>query len=87
MFIGTNLSKDNMYSVLDSCLLTDTEFTEGAEAWQAYPDPFPVVEMAPEDDEEEDSAHRGLKGNDMEGVTLLTGQKGGGAVVANKKNT
>ena len=42
VFIGIGMDEIDIYDSLQECLLTDEEFTMGAEAWQQFPDPFPA---------------------------------------------
>ena len=51
VFIGHGMDQDRITETLDRCLLTDTEFAEGPEAWAGFDDPFPPIEL--ETDEEE----------------------------------
>ena len=41
VFIGTDLDEAALVAQLDACLLTDTEFAAGPDAWAKLPDPFP----------------------------------------------
>ncbi|MGV7246109.1 GTP-binding protein [Caballeronia sp. M23-90] len=54
--IGTALDETHSRSVFDACLLTDSEWSQGAEAWAAFGDPFPSWEMD-DDDHEHDHDH------------------------------
>lgn len=40
VFIGQNIDFARLNAELDSCLLTDAEWSEGVDAWQRLPDPF-----------------------------------------------
>lgn len=51
VFIGHGMDQDRITEALDRCLLTDSEFAEGPEAWAGFDDPFPPIEL--ETDEEE----------------------------------
>ncbi|WP_432745612.1 zinc metallochaperone GTPase ZigA [Methylobacter sp. G7] len=42
VFIGQNIDIDQARQELDQCLLSDTELSAGAEAWQTYRDNFPA---------------------------------------------
>jgi len=42
VFIGIGIDEIQLYDSLQECLLTDEEFALGAEAWQLFPDPFPL---------------------------------------------
>jgi hypothetical protein len=54
--IGTALDETHWRSAFDACLLTDSEWSQGAEAWAAFGDPFPSWEMD-DDDHEHDHDH------------------------------
>ena len=41
VFIGIGIEKENLISRLNSCLLTDAEMNQGANAWLKFEDPFP----------------------------------------------
>jgi len=41
VLIGVQLDEPYTRALLDTCLLTDEELAMGAEAWAAWPDPFP----------------------------------------------
>ncbi|RAP33722.1 hypothetical protein DID75_01475 [Candidatus Marinamargulisbacteria bacterium SCGC AG-410-N11] len=41
VFIGTELDKDSIRKRLESCLLTEEEYQEGPEKWEAHTDPVP----------------------------------------------
>ncbi|NKY37472.1 GTP-binding protein [Nocardia speluncae] len=42
VFIGVRLDRPALRALLDSALLTDTEYTAGPGIWTGYPDPFPA---------------------------------------------
>ncbi len=50
VFIGMEMDEANIRRLLDSCLLTDLEYVQGPEAWSAYEDPFPAVELGSDDE-------------------------------------
>ncbi|MEU8381627.1 GTP-binding protein [Streptosporangium sp. NPDC048865] len=43
VFIGPDLDRDRILSLLDSCLLTESEALAGSDVWAGYPDPFASV--------------------------------------------
>ncbi|MCC9641060.1 zinc metallochaperone GTPase ZigA [Rhodopirellula sp. JC740] len=45
VFIGQGLDQQRIVDILDRCLLTDLEFTQGPDAWANYEDPLPAIEM------------------------------------------
>ena len=45
VFIGNSMDQSRVNGILDSCLLTDQEFDEGPDAWAAYEDPLPPIEL------------------------------------------
>ena len=49
VFIGTNLNENEneVYRLLESCLLTDEEYNAGRSRWLEFNDPFPVVSDIP----------------------------------------
>jgi G3E family GTPase len=49
VLIGQDLDQDHLESLLDQCLLTDREFSEGPENWAKLEDPFPPIELETED--------------------------------------
>ncbi len=51
VLIGADLDVPALEARLDACLLTDDELAAGADAWAAYPDPFPDWGNAFEDDD------------------------------------
>lgn len=46
VFIGIRLDRHHIRRLLDSALLTDTEFAAGPPAWRDYPDPLPAWDTA-----------------------------------------
>jgi G3E family GTPase len=52
--IGKELDEAHWRGAFDACLLTDQEWSQGAEAWVAFSDPFPSWEM---DDDDHDHEH------------------------------
>ncbi|MEN1679671.1 MAG: zinc metallochaperone GTPase ZigA [Planctomycetota bacterium] len=52
VFIGIEMDRPVIESMLEDCLLTDEEMEQGQEAWADYDDPLPAVEV------EEDDAER-----------------------------
>ncbi|RAP25785.1 hypothetical protein DID78_07260, partial [Candidatus Marinamargulisbacteria bacterium SCGC AG-343-D04] len=59
VFIGTGVDKEGIRRKLESCLLTDKEFSLGPEVWAGYEDPIPAWEFIEEesDVEEESLVH------------------------------
>lgn len=49
VFIGIDMDRPVIESLLESCLLTDDEMNEGPVAWESYADPLPPVEFAETD--------------------------------------
>ncbi|KQR79758.1 cobalamin biosynthesis protein CobW [Burkholderia sp. Leaf177] len=54
--IGTALDEAHWRSAFNACLLTDEEWSQDAQAWLAFGDPFPSWEMD-DDDHEHDHDH------------------------------
>lgn len=54
--IGAALDEAHWRAAFDACLLTDAEWSPGAQAWAAFADPFPSWEME-EDDHDHDHDH------------------------------
>lgn len=52
--IGKELDEAHWRGAFDACLLTDQEWSQGAQAWLAFSDPFPSWEM---DDDDHDHEH------------------------------
>ncbi|WAJ44242.1 GTP-binding protein [Mycobacterium sp. Aquia_216] len=46
VFIGLELDRDRVLSLMASALLTDTELAQGPRRWVAYPDPLPPWSVA-----------------------------------------
>lgn len=51
VIIGQGLDQERVEGMLDRCLLTDLELAQGPEAWEAYEDPFPQIELEMGDSE------------------------------------
>lgn len=49
VFIGQGLDQQRTEEILDSCLLTDTEFSQGGSAWAEFEDPLPPIELETEE--------------------------------------
>lgn len=49
VFIGIGMDEIELYDSLQSCLLTDEEFSAGIDAWQGFPDPFPKWNLTVDD--------------------------------------
>ncbi|QDU11006.1 GTP-binding protein [Gimesia aquarii] len=45
VFIGQGLDQERIERILDRCLLTDTEFELGPDAWSDLEDPLPQIEL------------------------------------------
>ncbi|MEO1614228.1 MAG: zinc metallochaperone GTPase ZigA [Planctomycetota bacterium] len=45
VFIGQGMDQARITETLDRCLLTDSEFEQGVEAWADFDDPFPAIEL------------------------------------------
>lgn len=54
---GLGLDHAALQARLDACLLTDTEMAAGADAWAAYPDPFPAWVDDFDDEDGHDHGH------------------------------
>lgn len=54
VFIGIDMDRPVIESLLESCLLTEDEMKEGPLAWESYADPLPPLELS-EPDSVEDS--------------------------------
>ncbi|MEM9644069.1 MAG: GTP-binding protein [Planctomycetota bacterium] len=52
VFTGHGIDQARITDVLDRCLVTDREFSQGPEAWGEFEDPFPPIEL---DVDEEDA--------------------------------
>lgn len=55
--IGTALDEAHWRSAFDACLLTDEEWSLGAQAWASFGDPFPSWEIDDHEDHEHDHDH------------------------------
>ena len=49
VLIGINMDRDSLTAMLDHCLLSDSELSEGELAWTSYPDPFSPWNVQAED--------------------------------------
>lgn len=49
VFIGIDMVRPVIESLLEQCLLTDEEMQQGSAAWKSYYDPMPKVAVDPED--------------------------------------
>ncbi|QDS88113.1 Putative metal chaperone YciC [Rosistilla ulvae] len=47
VFIGNAMAPQRIANILDACLLTDLEFTQGPELWANFEDPLPGIELQP----------------------------------------
>ncbi|QDV13113.1 Putative metal chaperone YciC [Rosistilla oblonga] len=47
VFIGNAMDPQRITNILDACLLTDLEFTQGPELWANFEDPLPGIELEP----------------------------------------
>ena len=52
VFIGIDMDRPVIESLLEGCLLTDEEMEEGPAAWARYDDPLPTIERDADDVEE-----------------------------------
>ncbi|MDQ0143735.1 GTP-binding protein [Cupriavidus necator] len=57
VLIGLDLDPAALQARLDACLLSDAEMAAGAQAWAAYPDPFPAWVDDFDDDHDHDHGH------------------------------
>ncbi|MGB0598172.1 MAG: GTP-binding protein [Rubripirellula sp.] len=57
VFIGHGMDQDRIVQSLDQCLVTDTEFAAGSEAWASFDDPFPLIELELDEDESTELSH------------------------------
>lgn len=55
VFIGIDMERESIESLLNECLLTDEEMAESPEAWAKYADPLPEIEYEDGDEELEGS--------------------------------
>lgn len=51
VFIGHGMDEERVTSILDECLVTDLEFSQGPEVWAEFVDPLPPIELQMEDDD------------------------------------
>lgn len=49
VFIGIEMDRPVIESLLEDCLMTDEEMAEGPDAWASYEDPLPMIEPEEED--------------------------------------
>ncbi|TWT73340.1 GTP-binding protein [Allorhodopirellula solitaria] len=49
VFIGNGMNEQNIRSILEDCLLSDSELAEGPEAWAGYEDSLPPIEIEAEE--------------------------------------
>ena len=49
VFIGQGLDQERIESLVDRCLLSDSEFAEGPHAWLELEDPLPPMELESEE--------------------------------------
>ena len=45
VFIGNAMDRERIVHILDSCLLTDSEYVAGPELWSQFEDPLPPIEL------------------------------------------
>lgn len=50
VFIGQGVDQQRVESILDHCLLTDLEYSQGPEAWANFEDPLPEIELESDDE-------------------------------------
>ena len=43
--IGNAMDRERIVHILDSCLLTDSEYVAGPELWSQFEDPLPPIEL------------------------------------------
>jgi G3E family GTPase len=58
--IGTALDETHWRAAFHACLLTDEEWSQGAETWAAFADPFPSWEMEEDDHDHDDDCDCGV---------------------------
>jgi len=58
VFIGQGLDQERIESLVDRCLLTDSEFAEGPSAWLELEDPLPLSEPEAESESEPEGIAR-----------------------------
>ena len=56
VFIGTGVDTEGVRRRLESCLLTDKEFSLGPEAWSKYQDPIHPWELIEDESEVEEES-------------------------------
>ena len=52
VFIGNGMDESRVTEILDRCLVTDSEFEQGPEAWSEFTDTLPPIEIQAEYDDE-----------------------------------
>ena len=50
VFIGQGVDQQRVESILDDCLLTDLEYSQGPEVWANFEDPIPEIELESDDE-------------------------------------
>ena len=50
VFIGQGLDQNRIEGILDRCLLTDSEYDQGALGWGSFEDPLPAIELESDED-------------------------------------
>ena len=51
VIIGQDLDQQRIEGILDRCLVTDSEFLQGPEAWTLFEDPLPAIEIETDESE------------------------------------
>ena len=54
VIIGQDLDQQRVEGILDRCLVTDLEFSQGPEAWALFEDPLPAIEIETDESESEE---------------------------------
>jgi len=49
VFIGNAMDEHRIRGILGACVLSDSEFAQGAEGWLSFEDPLPPIELETED--------------------------------------